>query len=87
MPIEIRTTDTIHDRHVITRDRVWMLGGSLNGLGKQRATAITEIRDAGDPIRQQYEACGRTRRFSRSWCCPQLMDCSQPRTENDPCRL
>lgn len=56
---EVRTCrDKLHDRYVITKHGLWLLGHSLNGLGKKE----TFIINLGPDMRMEMEA-----RFDSRW--------------------
>lgn len=57
--LEVRISrDLLHDRYIISKDNFWLLGHSLNGLGKKEAF-IVEI---GMDIRMQMETL-----FDKRW--------------------
>ena len=57
--LEVRVSqDSLHDRYIILRDRLWLVGQSLNGLGKKEAFII----NLGEDMRSQMEAV-----FDRRW--------------------
>lgn len=57
--LEVRISkDGLHDRYVITKDSLWLVGHSLNGLGKKEAFIV----ELGADIRSQMEPT-----FDRRW--------------------
>ncbi len=57
--LEVRVSrDNLHDRYIILEDRIWLVGHSLNGLGKREAFII----NLGQDLRSQMLAL-----FDRRW--------------------
>ena len=50
--------DSLHDRYIILKEKLWLVGQSLNGLGKREAFII----NLGQDMRSQMEAV-----FDRRW--------------------
>ncbi|MGH7369849.1 MAG: hypothetical protein ACREIN_03070 [Candidatus Methylomirabilaceae bacterium] len=57
--LEVRVSqDSLHDRYIILKDKLWLVGHSLNGLGKKEAFIV----NLGKDMRSEMEMV-----FDRRW--------------------